>query len=117
MHGMKNEAQYRSYLTEYKTKNHPSAPATPDEYADFWIDAVKQKLKELKETGKVHRMHFKPFQKDGPLLVVTKEGKLPEKNINYFEACEGIGLDLGYSVMVEYIPDEDGGIIVLIKVK
>ena len=110
------EKQYRKYLKDYKTTNYPTAPASANDYADWWIEAVKTTLQEIMEMGGTRDYHYKKHQKDGPLLVVEENGKLPERDQKRFAAFKGIGLEIGLVVVVECIEDGDGGIIIKVQV-
>jgi hypothetical protein len=112
---IETKADFRQYLINHRNSEYGNAPATAEEYADWWGKAIEEDLREFVIKGE-HIMHFKRFQKDGPLLVLTKSGELPEKFEKKFQAYKVYGLDMGYQVEVNYIPDSNEGRIYTIKV-
>ena len=110
-----SKQKYRSYLSAHKAKQYPTAPATTQEYIQFWETALLLDLKESVASGGF-QMHFHPFQKDGPLLVLDKAGKIPEKYSKKLAAYPTYGLDLGLNVVVESYTDKGGGQLVSVKI-
>lgn len=105
---IKSRKDYQNYLKEYKNKNYTNTPSSDDAYVKWWEEAIEKDLDEFSLLPGPFVMHFHPYQKDGPLLVLDKNGNLPEKYQRKFEAYEVYGLDMGMLVDVESKDLSDG---------
>lgn len=113
---IKTRKDYQKYLKEYKTENYKNVPASEDDYIKWWEEAIETDLREFEVLDSSFTMHFHPYQKDGPLLVLDKKGNLPEKYQRKFEAYQVYGANLNMLVDVEYKELDDGGKIYYITV-